>query len=432
MGSVSDLADSGLQVLLLPITVRLADALLAVISGALVTFVYILLIRRAWPSSTSDFNVSQRSIYLFNIGKMQNDDSTERVAKGRAEYLANPLGPEQRRALWLTSGSGLTKNIVQLLIWEWVSVWLVILMTIGTLLFNGFFTNNLNPDSWPRLTIMLIYLAAYVTHFCYVWLACLEFFRMVFAGAAWSLLERAKFVVADAAKLQSYSSGMPYGFRAIDKANENFVPTICSASLTIQSQTAIKANGNFSVETEQEDPAEVRAALATVASTQRTERGTAIDASTLALDRVVANAMVAMGVTLSTGFASWTSEQMSDQTPNNTTTTQIGSLALFTSFSIGAATMFTSAMNLNIATSAFRTILSLKEVKINGMAVDHYKKRRRDGEDDRSGPRSLAFTQSSVPLAEVGLGDFIECLRLRSASDIANFLLFGPAYAILP
>jgi hypothetical protein len=254
MSSDTSLANSGLQVLLLPFAVRLADGLIAVLSATLVTLVYSLLIQRgsliattslyprkaiesnignlldaAWPESSSEFNALQRSIYLFNIGTMKSDNSAEKVAKGRNECLANPLGPEQRRALWLTSGSTLTKNVVQLLIWEWVSIWLVLLMTFGTLLFNGFFSDDLNPDSYPRLTVMLIYLAAYATHFCFVWLLCLKFFRIALGGAAWSLLERAKFVVADGAKLQSHSFGKPYGFRAINKANENFVPTVYDA-----------------------------------------------------------------------------------------------------------------------------------------------------------------------------------------------------------
>lgn len=455
MASDSGFANSGLQVLLLPLAVRLADAIIAILSAALVTLVYSLLIQRgsliattslyprraiesnignlldaAWPESSSDFNVLQRSIYLFNIGTMKSDNSAERVAKGRNECLANPSGPEQRRALWLTSGSALTKNVVQVLIWEWVSIWLIILMTFGTLLFNGFFSDNLNPDSYPRLTVMLIYLAAHATHFCYVWLLCLKFFSVALGGAAWSLLERAKFVVADGAKLQRHSFGTPYGFRAINKANENFVPTVYDAFI-VGPRSAPSMASSFEIE----DPTEVRAALATIDSTQRTERAIATDASNLALDRVMANAMVMLGITLSTAFASWTSKQLSEETPNNATTNQIGSLALLASLSLGVATMFTSAMNLNIMTTSFYMVLSLKEIHINGMAVDHYRKQRNSvgGDGDTGyGPRSVAFTQGSVPLAEVSLGDFLECLHSWSVGSILSFLLFGPAYALLP
>jgi hypothetical protein len=161
----------------------------------------------------------------------------------------------------------------------------------------------------------------------------------------------------------------------------------------------------------------------------------ATDASNLALDRVMANAMVMMGITLSTAFASWTSKQLSENTPNNTTTNQIGSLTLLASLSLGVATMFTSAMNLNIMTTSFYTVLSLKEIHINGMAVDHYRKQRNSvgGDGDAGyGLRSVAFTQGSVPLAQVSLRDFLGCLNWWSVTRILSFLLFGPAYALLP
>ncbi|KLU89723.1 hypothetical protein MAPG_08692 [Magnaporthiopsis poae ATCC 64411] len=500
MPAVSDIMGAGLEVFQLPLSARLVEAAMAILSVGLVTLTYTILIQRgslmattslyprrpieanigtlldaAWPTSALDpakaasasKGASGHAIRLFYIGKMTKDGGNGRVAKGRMEASAAPEGEEQRRALWLTSGSALTKNVAQLLVWESASLWLVVLMLLSTLLFNGFLTGNLNPDSFPRLTIVVLFVAAYVVHFCYVWMACLRFFRNVFGGAAWSLLERANFVVAETNKLQRHTSGSSFSFRSIDKASESYVPTVFTATLgspdassainpipsppvpldekltqVSSSTTLLGSHGPFSSGAREEasDLTELRAALGAIDDTQKAERATATAASTLALDRVIANTMLVMGVTLSSGFAAWTSAQMTENSPNNTTTTQIGSLALLASLALGAAAMFTSAMHLEIMGTAFRNVLSLKEVKINGLAVDHYRKRRSGAVDIPGGKRgdagqstSLAFTQGTVELAEVELRDIFQTnTQSRGLGGLFGLAFFGPAYALLP
>ncbi|KAL8364977.1 hypothetical protein RB595_004000 [Gaeumannomyces hyphopodioides] len=498
MPAVSDAVGAGLEVLQLPLSARLAEAAMAILSVGLVTLTYTILIQRgslmattclyprrpieanigtlldaAWPASALDpakaasasKGASGHAIRLFYIGRMAKDGGNGRVAKGRMEASAAPEGEEQRRALWLTSGSALTKNVAQLLVWEWMSLWLVVLMLLGTLLFNGFLTGNLNPDSFPRLTIVILFVAAYAVHFCYVWMVCLRFFRNVFGGAAWSLLERASFVVAETNKLQRHTPGSPFSFRSIDKASDSYVPTVFTATFgspdassaidpmpsppvspdeklaqVSTSTTLLASHSRFSSGALEEasDLTELRAALGTIAEAQKAERATATAASTLALDRVIANTMLVMGVTLSSGFAAWTSAQMNENSPNNTTTTQIGSLALLASLALGAAAMFTSAMHLEIMGTAFRNILSLKEVKINGLAVDHYRKRRSGVVDIPGGRRgdagqnvSLAFTHGTVGLAEVELRDIFRT-QSRGLGGLFGLALFGPAYTLLP
>lgn len=498
MPAISDAVGAGLEVLQLPFSARLAEAAMAILSVGLVTLTYTILIQRgslmattslyprrpieanigtlldaAWPASALDpakaasasEGAGGYAIRLFYIGKMAKDGGNGRVAKGRMEASAAPEGEEQRRALWLTSGSALTKNVAQLLVWEWMSLWLVVLMLLATLLFNGFLTGNLNPDSFPRLTIIGLFVAAYAVHFCYVWMVCLRFFRNVFGGAAWSLLERANFVVAETDKLQRHTPGSSFSFRSIDKASDSYVPTVFTATFgspdavdptpsppapldekltqVSSSTTLLGSHGPLSPGALEEasDLTELRAALGTIAETQKAERATATAASTLALDRVIANTMLVMGVTLSSGFAAWTSAQMTENSPNNTTTTQIGSLALLASLALGAAAMFTSAMHLEIMGTAFRNILSLKEVKINGMALDHYRKRRSGVVDVPGGRRgdagqkpSLAFTQGTMELAEVELRDIFRT-NTQSRGGLGGLLglaLFGPAYALLP
>ena len=110
---------------------------------------------------------------------------------------------------WLTSGSSTTKNIIQIGIWEWTFLWIVILMVIATLCYNGFFQSERRPDATPRLVVAVIYLVAYILHAVFIYLNLTQFFVYISAGAAWSMLNRANFAVLDSKGLYYY----------IDKAN---------------------------------------------------------------------------------------------------------------------------------------------------------------------------------------------------------------------
>ncbi|CAH0028966.1 unnamed protein product [Clonostachys rhizophaga] len=474
-------SNSDFEALKLPLGARLAEALIAVIAIGLVTLVYTLLIQRgalmattcvypqrpieanishllnaAWPSSSEEVGTSWESnqsapkgqgnsiIQLFYIGKMKDDSRDGFVAKGRQQSIAEPSGSQNRRSVWLTSGSPLTRNVVQIMVWEWASLWLMIIMSVALLLFNGFFTSNVNLDSYPRLTITLIYSAAFMAHFSFVWIASLEFFGLVFAGASWSLLEKSKFVIAETHKLQSHSVGTPFKFRSIDKANEAYVPMTFAARLgnpTPQSPTlALSSSTMADVAKGQnlelgEGAAELSVTLETINSIQKAEREYSTEASRQSLDRVMANAMMMMAVTLVNGFASWTSSQFTENSPNNTTTTQIGSLALLASLSLGATTMFSSAMQLNIMKSSFRTILSLKEMKINGLALDlHRKTRTRTASSWHiDHPKAVAFTESNgIAIADVKIADFFAANRSFGYTGLIGIVLLGPGYAMLP
>ncbi|RYP67776.1 hypothetical protein DL771_007037 [Monosporascus sp. 5C6A] len=251
-------------------------------------------------------------------------------------------------------------------------------MFISTLMFNGFFTNNLNIDSFPRLTITLIYTTAYITHFFYIWMVCLDFFKLVFPGISWSLLEWSTFVVAETHKLRGHVAGSQFRFRGIDKTKDTYVPVTFDAilgNLTPQPPAAPAANGQKATPGENAaEVAELAAAVGTINAPQRTEREYARKASVLAPDIVITNSMVLMAVTLLCGFASWTSAQVTDDTPNNTAINQIGPLVLLGSLSLGAMVMLSSAIQLTMMKSPFRTIMSLKEAKINGLALDLYRK----------------------------------------------------------
>ena len=463
--------ENGLELVDLAFSIKMAETAFAIFSVTLVITTYSVLIQRgsfmsttamypqqsiernigsllslAWPRRSnealrSESNLRRDSkatsrparpsqIQLFYLGRMNTDNHSGIVAKGRLDCSAKPNRKDStsyRPRLWLTSGSHLTKNVVQLLVWEWVSLWLIIIMMFATLLYNGFLTNELSADSYPRLVVILIYALSYLFHFWYVWTICMRFFTNVAAGAAWSLLERAKFAICDSRKLQHHEKGSAFKFRGIDKANSEYVPLTFDAVFKHE----VNLRGGLidhappsspALDSEADDPKEVRAALATLEKSQKAERETAAESTRIALDRVIANAMVMMGVTLASGFSSWTARQLTDNTPNNFAAAQIGSLALLASLSLGASTMFASAMHLTILSSSYETILSLKETKINGQAVDHYKKR-------QSFDTVLSFTRGTVPVSHVS---FWEILSTNNLHTFLSTSILGPAFALMP
>ena len=261
-------SSAGLEILQMTFSVKMAETILAILSVAIVTLVYSFLIRRgslmsttamyprisieenigkllslSWPDSSHDIQGSEikvreesneksmsyavttktittnaastrnsipDSIKLFYLGRMitnnPSDRATNRVAKGVLQCTTKVAGPRRLSSLWLTSGSPITKDIVQLLVWEWASFWLMLLMLNATSIHNGFFTNELSIDSYPRLTVTLIYAASYIVHASYVCNVCSSFLTNVASGAAWSLLERAMFAVGEIKKTSAPQS----------------------------------------------------------------------------------------------------------------------------------------------------------------------------------------------------------------------------------
>jgi hypothetical protein len=174
-------------------SIRSIDTTLAVISVILVTLTYAALIgpgtrlsstsklplasieanignllSRAWvdKSDSIDFeNASENgedddAIRLLYVGKMDNEHG--RVARGVEQCHAIPDRGLDRPPMWLTTGSSLTKSMVQICVWEWISIWAVLGMVLATVSFNGFFTNVRGPDANPRLVVVLLYVVSFV------------------------------------------------------------------------------------------------------------------------------------------------------------------------------------------------------------------------------------------------------------------------------
>lgn len=386
------------------------------------------LLSRVWPDhsySTAAESLSEKepppdpdAIRLLYVGEMDKDD--RRVARGLRQSNAKPDQSIDRPALWITGGSPITKSVVQLMVWEWLSMWLVVITVFTTLLYNGFITGDLAPDSYPRLAVALIYFSSYCVHALYVWRSCTIFFTLVGAGAAWSMLNRANFAVLDQEQLQNHLNGSITGskleFRQIDKASAEFIPATYLADLAHKMDAD---RDNQAPKGEQSDAQkEVKAALATINAIQGTERTNATKAATCAHDRIVANAMIMLGINISYGFSVWTGRIL------NADSTELGSLALLASLSIGVGTMFSSAVQLNIMNSSYEVIVRLKEVKINGHAVEYIKKR-------VSRTKAIGFTQGTLKARPVRIRDMLKGSKLTCGA-VLGWLLFGPGFALLP
>ena len=474
--------ESGLEVVDLAFSIKMAETALAIFSVTLVIITYSVLIQRssfmsttamypqqsiernlgsllslAWPRRSNemagrrvklrwDSKGSSRSarasrldfpkmpsIQLFYLGWMDTDhtdDWSALVAKGWLDCAAKPSCKDSstsfRPRVWVTSGSHLTKNVVQLLVWEWVSLWLIVIMVFVTLLYNGFLTNELSSDSYPRLVVTLIYAISYFCHFWYVWTICTRYFTNVAAGEAWTILERAKFAICDSKRLRKHKTRYYFYFRGIDKASSEYVPLSFEAvfkyEVDLLKHGRVPTTGVGFGHPKADEVKEISTALANLEKAQTTECERATESALTALDRVIANAMVMMGVTLTSSFSSWTARQLTDNTPNNFTAAQIGSLALLASLSLGVSTMFASAMHLNILCSSYETILSLKEININGQAVDYYKKR-------QSSDAVLSFSRGTVPISHVS---FCEILSMSNLRNSLGMSFLGPAFALMP
>ncbi|KAE9377623.1 hypothetical protein N431DRAFT_478822 [Stipitochalara longipes BDJ] len=99
------------------------------------------------------------------------------------------------RRIWLRNKSDAVKNLVLLAIWEWISLWLVIITVVSTTIYNGFAASDGNPDRYPRLVLVRVYTFAFVLHFCYTWVCFCRTYTNLVLNGCWTLLSNANFAV---------------------------------------------------------------------------------------------------------------------------------------------------------------------------------------------------------------------------------------------
>jgi hypothetical protein len=393
------------------------------------------LLAASWPDRSIDSGLlppetsenEKSKIRLLYVGRMK-EGNESRIARGIVECEAIPVNRAETPPFWITNGSLLTRSVVSLAIWEWMGMWLAMIMIYTTLSFNGFVSGTRSHDSGPRALVVSAYFVAYVCHFFYVRRRFLQFFTLVLAGAAWSILNRAKFAVVDHSELDNHikerhSNGQAAGdqtalqgtgliFKEIEKAStaHDYTAQHYTASLP---GSAVFAEPKLSEDKQKE----MENYLKTMNAWQDRERGSAVDSANEARKLIIANDILMMGIGLSTTFSTWTAPSLVDNT-----STQIGSLALLTTVIGGLTSLVKSTSHLREMNDSFNHILNFKEIKINGLAADFVQKR-------KIKQRSIGFTEGSLTAHYV---TWFQLSRHMKWLELIPLLLFGPAYALLP
>ena len=320
---------------------------------------------------------------------------------------------------WLTSGSLLTRSLVQIGVWEWVFFGIMIAMLLAVMTYNGFFSGTPQQGAVQRLFITVSYCLAYVRHAYFIHGELSQLFGLIVSGSAWSMLHRANFSVYIPG-----DNGGPDHYYYIDKASTTFEEKTFDDNIapTDKSTTAGKADGSGTDKPpeskDEEDDADqsmkkLKEALDTIKKSREEERKTCQDAAKDALDKTIGNGLIMVGVLVSCGFTGWTS------VPSSALTTQVGSWGLLASLGVGVGMMFAGALSLHTARQAFNQILILKELIIHRSALQHVTKM------DNTRNLDASFTLDG------GIGSTNVWLFLFDHSTWSRFLL-GPLARFVP
>jgi hypothetical protein len=164
--------------------------------------------------------------------------------------------------------------------------------------------------------------------------------------------------------------------------------------------------------------------MATIHEMQISERDKATSAGNCALERIIGSGMLLLSINISSGFLVWST---------TTADEALGSLGLLSFLSLGIAAMYTSAVQLSILNSSYEQIVYMKEIMINGQAVNFVKKR-------PTLRQVIGFTQKPETAKSQSVSETDKSRRVSvwdivgktSFRDVLCLLLFGPAYLLLP
>lgn len=292
--------------------------------------------------------------YIFNKSVVHSPSQTFLAKCVKHCNLQNQApGDPPTRLLWLRNKSVTVKNLVLLAIWEWMSLWLVFIMVVGTAIYNGFAAGAGNPDRYPRLVLILVYALAFMLHFVYTWVCFCRTYTNLGLNGCWTLLSNANFAVkmVDEVKTMDIKS-MTWEYKAWCQlavyesfifGSTRLVPTYrlghTKDYATFQDNKLLRYGEHVLLALSSEGG--VDQAPKGLVELQEVEIKSAEKATEVAMERIIFNASILLGISVVTGFSTWTTSQLTDAT-----STQLGSLALLASTASGIAAMLSSAQNL--------------------------------------------------------------------------------------
>ncbi|KAL9041345.1 MAG: hypothetical protein Q9214_004145 [Letrouitia sp. 1 TL-2023] len=308
------------------------------------------------------------------------DGKTKFEALGSSEIKEQTVASQPKRSLMVTvtAFSPIMKNLVQIAIWNSFSFWLVLIMILNTLVYNGFLSNNITDDSIIRLVLVGVYALANIVHQYFTTTLLYRNFTLVLFQACWTILCR-KFVFLSH---QDYFSQLgdqdssDIGDHSMVWRTfhfELFGTTECSdtyRALTEESDTIGSKGADGLFQLWSDDDKRRKTCLKAQDKTEsefdkfvKPPREAEIKvyekATESTLEKALANVVILLGICLSTALAPWTSFQKI-----TATAAQLGSYALLLSISTGLLALVSSITQLTNVTESAKTLLLLQEKTI--------------------------------------------------------------------
>ena len=349
--------------------------------------------------------------------------------------------------------SPVMKGLVHIAIWNSVSFWLVLVMIIDTLVYNGFLSKNITTDSITRLLLISVYAVASFGHQLHIATLLYYNFTFVLYQTCWTIISK-KFVFLDKSdytrEMLKVINPRPLRYEYkdhLDKTASNIVWT--SFNFDLFGTTERSSTYRLPLkDTDQIQDSTSGAYRPSLADDQR--RGflliardkieskldkfikplreaeikayeKAVDST---LEKTLANVVVLFGICLATALAPWTSVQTF-----NATNAQLGSYALLLSISTGFLALVSSMTQLSNATESAKILLLFQEKTIGAINFHHEETENVSKHVSLRDIPDIGFSRGIAgqsPLTRFSLW------KSTSLLGKLSYLLLGSALALIP
>ena len=340
---------------------------------------------------------------------------------------------EEKPMIRFQSFSPVMKTLVQIAVWNHFSCWLVLVMIVNSLLYNGFLTNNYSNDGKIRLFLVGIYALANLGHQTYTSTMVYRNFSYAIHQSCWTVLCRIFFFLPiDDYISMTMTDGIPHRYVHRLEKEDDTVWTRFSLTLF---GPAERADTYGTIPAKDVSGSEKRNARLVRQDKKESEYDKSVKPlreaevklyekyADSALEKILANVAILLGVCFATALAPWTSFQT-----YNATNAQLGSYALLVSVGTGSLALISSVTQVSNATESAKTLLRLHEKAIEVDPKTH---------ESNHSPHDLIFQNDP---------DFSFSSGIKKQSDLTPFalwrlvgvmnkalcLVFGPALMLIP
>ena len=306
---------------------------------------------------------------------------------GFDDFNEEPIIHERGKSYMVTvkTFSPVMKSLVQIAIWNYVSLWLVLIMIVNTLTYNGFLSHGITNDGVIRLVLVGVYAVASIGHQYHTTTLLYRNFTSVLFQTCWTFICK-EFVFGDYMAMRSRMtaggiSRDPDQFDSSDKIWTSFNSELFGIMEHLDTYYVDEIEPRGLLDTDNvvaellandvERAPHLRAPH--LVARHKTESNYAKfvkpireaeikayeKATDSALEKALANIAVLLGICLATALAPWSSIQTI-----SATSAQLGSYALLLSISAGILALFSSITQLTNATESARILLRLQEKTI--------------------------------------------------------------------